>query len=195
MRFRTRSLTKGTSIAIVFCLFLPEKTSLGQDTRWQDQLNEAKQLREQGRYPEAEKAHFLALAEAEKFGPEDRRFASSLNNLAALYHDTGRLSEAEPLYRRSLAVWEKLSEPLEVATLLSNLARLCFDLEKYDEVELLSNRALGISQGIAPNHPEVANGLNNLADVRVIQGHYAEAEPLYRQALSILENSFGPGTP
>ena len=70
---------------------------------------EAKKLRQQGRYAEAEQAHLLAVAEAEKFGPEDRRLALSLNELAALYHTTGRLREAEPLYRRALAIWERSS--------------------------------------------------------------------------------------
>ena len=33
--------------------------------------------------------------------------AHSLNNLAILYVDLGRYAEAEPLYRRSLAIQEK----------------------------------------------------------------------------------------
>lgn len=78
---------------------------------------------------------------------------------------------------------------------MSNLARLCLDLEKYDEVEELSKRALAISQSLAPSHPGVANSLNNLADVHAIQGRCAQAEPLYRQALTILEEAFGPEHP
>jgi hypothetical protein len=34
-----------------------------------------------------------------------------LKNLAALLKDTNRLSEAEPLYRRALAIGEKSSGP------------------------------------------------------------------------------------
>jgi len=80
-----------------------------------------------------------------------------LNELAVLHHAGGRLSEAEPLYRRALAIWEKLPDRIELATLLSNLARLCLDQERYDEVVVLSRRSLGISQAIESNHPEVAN--------------------------------------
>jgi tetratricopeptide (TPR) repeat protein len=161
------------------------------DSLWQKRFSEGRQLRKVGRYAEAEKAQSLALAEAEKFGPEDRRLALSLNELAILHHSRGQLNEAELLYRRALAIGEKVSERLEVATLLSNLARLYFDLQKHDEVERLSKRALEISQPFAPKHPEVANSLANLADVQVIQGRYARAEPLYRQALTILEEAFG----
>ena len=150
---------------------------------------------EQVFHAEAEPVYQAALRMADEFDPEDLRTAVTLNELAVLYHARGRLSEAEPLYRRALAIWEKLPERMELATLLSNLARLCLDQEKYDEVVALSKRALGISQSIAPNHPEVANSLNNLADVHAIQGRYAEAEPLYRQALTILENSFGKEHP
>jgi hypothetical protein len=107
-------LTKGASIAIALalCLFLPNRTTLAEDTVWKRCLTEAKKLRQQGRYAESKQAHLLAIAEAEKFGPEDRRLALSLNELAALYHTTGRLREAEPLYRRPwsfgkefLSVW------------------------------------------------------------------------------------------
>jgi hypothetical protein len=44
----------------------------------------------------------------------DRRAAidvTGLNNLAALLHATNRLAEAEPLYRRALAILEKSFVP------------------------------------------------------------------------------------
>ena len=142
-----------------------------------------------------EPVYQAALTMVDEFEPEDLHTALTLNELAVVHHAGGRLSEAEPLYRGALAIWEKLPERIELATLLSNLARLCLDQEKYDEVVALSKRALGISQSIAPSHPEVANALNNLADVHAIQGRHGEAEPLYRQALAILENSFGKEHP
>ena len=46
-----------------------------------------------------------ALAIGEKsYGPEHPSVANSLNNLAGLLRDTKRLAEAEPLYRRALAI-------------------------------------------------------------------------------------------
>ena len=103
-------LTKGT-LAAAFCVCFPGRTiSVAQETSWQNDLGDGQELREQERYTEAEKVYSTVLAEAEKFGPEDRRLAVSLNGLAGLYHSRGRLSEAEPLYRRALAIWEKLPE-------------------------------------------------------------------------------------
>jgi Tfp pilus assembly protein PilF len=45
----------------------------------------------------------LAIDEA-SFGPEHPDVARDLNNLAALLADTNSLGEAEPLYRRALAI-------------------------------------------------------------------------------------------
>jgi tetratricopeptide (TPR) repeat protein len=42
-----------------------------------------------------------------------------------------------------------------------------------------------------PDHPDVALSLNNLALVYHTQGRYAEAEPLFKQALMIGEKTLG----
>jgi len=60
----TRWLTKGAFIALALCLFLPNRTTLGEDSLWQKAITEGKQLRQQGHYAEAERAYLLALAEA-----------------------------------------------------------------------------------------------------------------------------------
>ena len=50
----------------------------------------------------------------------------SLNNLAALYNDQGRYADAEPLFKRALAIQEKVLGPdhPDVAVSLNNLANL-----------------------------------------------------------------------
>jgi tetratricopeptide (TPR) repeat protein len=35
-----------------------------------------------------------------------------------------------------------------------------------------------------PDHPDVAQSVNNLADLYLAQGRYADAEPLYKRALA-----------
>jgi len=69
-----------------------------------------------------------------------------LNNLAALCHATGRYDEAERLYRRSLAVKEKLlgGEHLDVAMTLNNLAVLYKSRQKFEDAKRLYRRALAI---------------------------------------------------
>ena len=49
-----------------------------------------------------------ALAIREKVSTEDRRAATSYNNVAHNLNARGRLAEAAPLYARALAIWQKL---------------------------------------------------------------------------------------
>ena len=44
-------------------------------------------------------------------GPEHPQVATSLNNLAELYQAQGKYGDAEPLYKRSLAIIEKALGP------------------------------------------------------------------------------------
>src|SRR5262245_40545906 len=74
---------------------------------WESQTELGKQLQEQGRYDEAEKAYLAALSEAKKDGGKDAQLAASLNNLASVYDIKARYSEAEQLYRRALDIREK----------------------------------------------------------------------------------------
>jgi tetratricopeptide (TPR) repeat protein len=122
----------------------------------------------------------------------------SLNNLADLYSDQGRYSEAEPLFKRSLAIDEKALGPSHpyVATSLNDLASLYNEMGRYTEAEPLYKRALTIDEtNLGPDHPEVANDLNNLAELYRRQARYADAEPLYKRALTIWEKTLGPDHP
>ena len=72
--------------------------------------------------------------------------ADKLANLAELYRTQGKYAEAEPLYRRSLAIWEKSlgSEHSHVATSLENYAALLRQTARADQAEKLEARAKAI---------------------------------------------------
>jgi hypothetical protein len=40
-----------------------------------------------------------------------------------------------------------------------------------------------MEKALGPEHPDVAAGLNNLAEFYRLQGQYAQAEPLVKRAL------------
>ena len=85
--------------------------------------------------------------------------AASLNNLAEIYRKQGKYAQAEPLYKRSLAIMEKALGPEHpsVATSLNNLALLYQAQGKYAEAEPLYKRALAIvEKALGPEHPDVA---------------------------------------
>jgi CHAT domain-containing protein len=102
-----------------------------------------------------------------------------------LYADQGRYAEAEPLYRRALAVDEKSLGPdhPDVARDLNNLAGVYNSQGRYAEAEPLDRRALAIREkALGPNHPDVAISLSNLAAAFADQGRFADALPLVRTA-------------
>ena len=107
----------------------------------------------------------------------------------------GRIAEAEPLYKRALAIYEKAYGPghPDVAAGLINLAGLYAKKDDYAEAEPLYKRALAIEEkALGPDHPDVATGLNNLAALYHAEGHTAEAEPLLKRALAIKQKTLSP---
>jgi tetratricopeptide (TPR) repeat protein len=67
---------------------------------------------------------------------------------------------------------------------------------RYSEAILPAQRRLAIAEKFfGPNHPNVAQSLNNLAELYQAQGRYADAEPLLNRALAIREKALGPNHP
>ena len=85
--------------------------SCSHSTPWETYTDAGRKAYEQGHYAKAEKLWVAAFKEAEKFGPQDPRLATSLNNLAVLYYSQGTYGEAEPFYKRALAIREKVLGP------------------------------------------------------------------------------------
>ncbi|MFN4876527.1 MAG: tetratricopeptide repeat protein [Aphanizomenon sp.] len=119
--------------------------------------------------------------------------ATSLNNLADLYYNQGKYSEAEPLYLDALAMRKRLftGDHSDVAQSLNNLAILYRNQGKYSEAEPLYLEALEMRKRLfTGDHPDVASSLNNLAILYRNQGKYSEAEPLYLEALEMRKRLF-----
>ena len=81
--------------------------------------------------------------------------AISLNNLALLYRAQGKYTEAEPLFRRALAVWEKALGPEHpnVAMALENYAALLRKTNRAAEAAKLEARAQAIRAKHAKENP------------------------------------------
>ena len=124
--------------------------------------------------------------------------AQSLNSLAVLYYSLGDYARAEPLYKRSLAIYEKALGPEhpDVAQSLNSLAELYRSLGDYARAEPLYKRSLDIREkALGPEHPDVAQSLNNLAGLYIFLGDYARVEPLLKRSLAIWEKAVGPEHP
>ena len=124
--------------------------------------------------------------------------ATSLNNLALLFKDTGDYAGARPLLERALAIREKALGPNHpyVASSLNSLALLFKDTGDYAGARPLYERALAIwEKALGPDHADVAIGLNNLAMLLRQTGDSAGARPLLERALAIHEKALGPNHP
>jgi tetratricopeptide (TPR) repeat protein len=120
--------------------------------------------------------------------------AAAMLNQAGLYvYERGPLAEAEPLYKRALALYEKAPGPNHpYAATLNNLATLYLSQGRYGEAEPFLQRTVAICENaLGPDHPDVATSLNNLAGLYLNRGRYAQAEPLYQRALAIRQEALG----
>jgi len=100
----------------------------------------------------------------------------------------GRYAEAEPLFKRALAIKEKAFGPDHpgVALGLSNLASLYNAQGRYGEAEPLHKRALAIMEkALGPEHPNVATSLENYAKLLRKTERDAEAEELEARGKAI----------
>jgi tetratricopeptide (TPR) repeat protein len=107
-------------------------------------------------------------------------------NLAEVYRHQARYSEAEPLYKRSLAIRENAlgADHPAVAIDLNNLATLYNNQGRYADAEPLYKRALAIEEkALGPDHPDVASFLSNMASVYLSQDRSTEAIPIIRRLI------------
>lgn len=84
----------------------------------------------------------------------------------------------------------------EAGRLLNRAAFYSCERGRYPEVEPLYKRSLAIiEKALGADHPSVAAGLNNLAELYRIQDKHIEAESLYKRSLAIDEKALGPEHP
>ncbi len=123
------------TLSVLAVLWLCSTSAFAQIEPWQSHTEAGVKAYQQGNYPEAEKRLVAALKEAENFGPEDPRLAKTLTDLALLYRAQGKYAEAEPLYKRALAIKEKALGPEHprVAISLNNLAELYRAQDRYEQ--------------------------------------------------------------
>ena len=152
--------------------------------------------REAGRYREAERIarRGLKVAAASR---DELAVAFWCNGLGLALYDQGRYAEAEPPYKRALAIRERALEPdhPDVASSLNSLARLYTHQGRYAEAEPLFKRALAIVREGVRTRPRRRGQQPRLPGlVYTEQGRYDEAEPLYKRALAIRRRRWGPTT-
>jgi len=137
-------------------------------------------------------------AARQRLGETHNEFAVALSWRARLYREQGQFADAEPLYKRALAITEKALGPdhLEVSGRLNSLALMYDDAGRTADAEPLYKRSLEIAEkALGPDHTDVGVRLSILAALYSKQGRSTEAEPLYKRVLAIDEKALGPDHP
>jgi tetratricopeptide (TPR) repeat protein len=139
----------------------------------------------------------MIAAQADQLGITEPT-ARLMNQLGLFLKAKALHREAEPLYRRALAIDEQSFGPdhPNVAIRLNNLAQLLQATNRLADAEPLMRRALAIlERSLGENHPNVASALNNLAQLLQATNRLKEAEPLMARVVTIFEKSFGENHP
>ena len=97
----------------------------------------------------------VAAANAERLGVGLQAAATILNEIALYRQARAAWSEAEPLYRRAIAISEQTrGSEADRAIWFNNLAGLYQETGRYDEAEPLLQRAVAIAEQVyGPEHP------------------------------------------
>jgi serine/threonine-protein kinase len=148
----------------------------------------------EARYAEARTAAALVDADIARVGdPIESRTALAFQ-LGALDSLQGKYDDA----LRSFARWRELRESQprldsdDYALGLATIGDLYETLGRLDEARAMHERALAIRErAFGPEHPHVADSLNNLGVVLFDLGRYADADAAYRRALAIREHVLG----
>jgi tetratricopeptide (TPR) repeat protein len=172
------------------------------DAQQQDEIDATFQqlevLRKSAKYAEAiSLAEYYAKLVKNRFGENHEDYALALNNIGYFYDIQGLFRQAEPYYKRAIAITEQVLGPDDprLATNLYNLAISYQQQRRYNEAEPLYKRALQLREkALGPNDPSFAKEINNFASLYLLQGRYREAEPLFKRALAIAEEAFGPNS-
>src|SRR5438094_445640 len=121
-------------------------------------------------------------------GPDHPSTVTSRANLAAAYHDSGRLDQALSLLERTLTDCERLLGPDHPDTLTSrgNLAAAYHDAGRTDQALPLLERTLtDCERVLSPQHPQLAVVLYRLGQVRAALGDLPGAAAALTRAVKI----------
>lgn len=103
----------------------------------------------------------------ELLGPKHPETLASIANLASLLDSVGKMSEAEPLYRRVVQ------------------GKAAVSWSEAVPAESIIDMRAGQQEALGPQHPTTVTSILALADLLRLQGELSEAEQLYRLVMSL----------
>jgi CHAT domain-containing protein/Flp pilus assembly protein TadD len=177
--------------------------------RAEELLEQAGQLRQRAKYPDATKLLKKAIATLERLYPEDQYphghldLATYLNNLGLLLQAQGDYAGARRYYKQAQAMFQALY-PKEkhpqghphMALNLSNLGTLLLDEGDYGGARIYFQQAAALLQATYPKdqyprgHVHLATNLSSLGGLLHLQGDYTGARVYLERALAMLQGLY-----
>jgi len=132
---------------------------------------------------------------ATEFGEASERVADARNNLAVLYKACGRFDEGLSLYQKALAAIVKLNgeDCLACSVLYHNIGGILHAKGDFSAAEPSGRKAWEISRRLL-GEDDPRTLFDAVAYAAILDGlqRYDESEAIYRRALAIFEETFGP---
>lgn len=133
--------------------------------------------------------HSVAIV-ARLEGPESEAVASRTLNLIQAYHGAGEFAQAITHAQRAVAILEKLPQDDELLSAKHYLAHNLYHVGRRSEAEAAYRALIPLNEArYGADSPNVANVLNNLAQLYGEEGRDGEQEVLYRRAIGILSKT------
>jgi len=160
--------------------------------KWLAAYHDASDSFDRYNYPAAEGALRGILPQAEKWWPNGKQLADTLNLLALVYDSENRPKEAEPLCERAIEIFEKQTPmpEMDLAKAYANEGTVFMHEGRADAAQHRFNEALAIyRKNPSAAGPELGSVMHNLGVLSAVTGKVAEAQPLLEQAVKIYEQT------
>ena len=147
--------------------------------------------RTQGRFTDAEPVLLRLVA---TYPENSSAAASAMTDLAENYRAMGQPLKAQPILSSVISIHRRppAASDVEMARDLHRLAEVFVDLEQAPQAIQMFVQSLDLaSPKLGRIHPDLLPSLDALGALYRNDGHYAEAEGIYRWSLTIRERQFG----
>ncbi len=168
---------------LVTVIFFLGITTLSYSQSWKELNNQFLELFKRNQFLSALPIALAAKDSAQnQFGTKNRNYATSLNNLAAVYSELGQYKKAEDFLVKSIQLRKEIFGDGHriYASGLNNMASLYEKMGHFEKAEPLYLQAIEIDKKVlGENHPDYISDISNLAGLYWQVGQYEKAELLY----------------
>lgn len=158
---------------------------------------EARELADKRNYTAAASRFERLLKDGESvLGPDSVELAADLITLGSVYEKLARFADAEPLYKRAIALIESAGprgNKTHLAIGLNNLGWLYYRMGRYREAEEPTKASIQIRESIfEPSDVRLSYPIDNLGLIYLEQGRHLEAEEQFQRAIEITRRASAP---